>query len=75
MTGDLFGNPTTQDLARDGMARAVDHADRVCENWSDEAGQLLRIYAQINLEFMSEDLRVWAHRKGNYILDSRNTFG
>lgn len=61
---DLFDQPTARELATEGMNRAVEHADRVNQHWSVEAGQLLRIYAQINHEFMTEDLRVWAHKKG-----------
>jgi hypothetical protein len=62
---DLFATePTSQDLALEGMANAIEHADRVSARWSAQAGQLLRIFSQIKPEFMAEDMRVWAHREG-----------
>lgn len=61
---DLFEQPTTLDLAQAGMNRAVEHADVVSPEWSIEAHQMLCVYAQLHEEFMTEDLRVWAHRKG-----------
>lgn len=64
VTSDLFSRePTSRDLAEQGMNDALDHADRVSARWSVQAGQLLRIYAQLNAEFMAEDVRIWAHRK------------
>lgn len=56
--------PTAQELADDGMARAVDHADAVEEGWSERAYKLLCRYATEHSEFMTEDVRVWAHQIG-----------
>lgn len=63
MTDDLF-TYSARELAEDGMIRAVEHADRVEPEWSERASSLLRDYAQFNPEFMTESLRVWAHRMG-----------
>jgi hypothetical protein len=62
--GDLFAYADTKKLAEAGMQEAVEHADRVIESWSDLAMQELSVFAQVNAEFMAEDLRVWAHDKG-----------
>lgn len=59
---DLFDFANTRDLARDGMARAVEHADRVEPSWSDRASDILHRYALTNPEFMAEDVRVYAHK-------------
>lgn len=56
--------PTGQELALEGMTRAVEHADREIENWSDRAMQYLRIFAQMERRFMSEQVRAWAEEKG-----------
>jgi hypothetical protein len=59
---DLFA-PTAQQLADEGMQRAADHADRVEEGWSDRAYGLLEDFARAHCEFMTEDVRQWAHEK------------
>lgn len=56
--------PTAQDLANDGMARAVEHADAVEGDWSERAYQMLLDYALNHFEFMTENVRVWAHERG-----------
>lgn len=61
---DLFASESSaRELADEGMTAAIEHADRVSARWSVQAGQLLRIYAQMHPEFMAEDVRIWAHRK------------
>lgn len=62
--GDLFAQPAANDLAREGMARAVDHADRVEGGWSVRAYQLFEQFAVSHWEFMTEDVRNWAHKLG-----------
>jgi hypothetical protein len=64
---DLFSRmdaPTTQELAVDGMNRAVDHADRVEPGWSDQAYEMMEGYALSHFEFMTEEVRVWAYGEG-----------
>lgn len=61
---DMMAKPTARELADQGMARAAEHADRVSDGWSDNAYQFLRVYAQACPEFMTEQLRVWAHDEG-----------
>lgn len=65
MSDDLFSYtpPTTQQLADDGMQRAVDHADAVEDRWSERAYQLLEEFAGSHYEFMTEDVRQWAHEQ------------
>ena len=49
--------------ARDaGMHTATAHADRIEANWTDRAYTLLREFARISDDFLTEDLRDWAHR-------------
>jgi hypothetical protein len=55
---------TAQQLADDGMNRAVDHADQVEPGWSQRAYDMLEGYALSHFEFMTEDCRVWAHGEG-----------
>lgn len=59
-----------------GMARAVDHADRVDAQWSDRAyGYLFdfcRLTKQEGERFVIEDVRVWAAGQGfNEATDGR----
>lgn len=56
--------PTAQDLAIDGMTRAIEHADAVEEDWSERAYHMLLTYALNHFEFMTENVRVWAHDQG-----------
>lgn len=64
MDAPIAPTPDTRQMALDGMARAAEHADAVDEGWSDRAYSALREYALKNDEFMTEDVRVWAHRNG-----------
>lgn len=64
MTGDLIDLMTADVLADQGINRAVDHADRRSPNWSARAFDILTQYASINFEFMTEDVRHWAHKLG-----------
>lgn len=62
---DLFATESkAQDLAREGMAAAMAHADRVNLHWSARASELLRAFAQMHPEFMAEDARLWAEEQG-----------
>lgn len=61
---DLVDLMTAAELAGEGMDRAVDHADRVTPGWSDRAYQLLEQYAVSHWQFMTEDVRNWAHKLG-----------
>lgn len=71
MSADLFNfmdapispRPTAQELADDGMNRAVDHADALEGGWSERAYSMLLDYAAQHFEFMTEDVRVWAHEQ------------
>lgn len=56
--------PTTRELALEGMTRAVDHADRIEPGWSERAYRMLLQYAASHFEFMTEDVRTWAHDAG-----------
>jgi len=61
----LFGK--SGEVLRDqGMKRAIDHAEQVVPNWADLATAKLIEYIKIHphLEFMGEDVRVWAHQRG-----------
>jgi hypothetical protein len=40
-----------------GMQLALDHADRVHENWSEEAFKFLKTFLLHNSDFMTEDVR------------------
>lgn len=56
--------PTADDLAQDGMDRAVGHANRTSPEWSQRAFEILTSYASIHFEFMTEDVRNWAEKLG-----------
>lgn len=60
---DLFV-PTAQELADQGMARAVEHADAVEDGWSERAYAYLLYFARTNYEFMAEEVRTAAHQEG-----------
>lgn len=48
----------TAEYYRDrGMRRAVDHAEKITENWSVRAYDFLRQYIARHQEFMTEDVR------------------
>lgn len=57
---DLFKNGA--ELRDEGIKRAVDHADRVEERWSDRAFELFKEYIRARRVFMTEDVRMWAHK-------------
>lgn len=52
---------STRELARLGMEQASSHADAVEERWTDRAFDLLKLYAESHMMFMTEEVRVWAH--------------
>lgn len=56
--------PTGDELALQGAQRAVDHADRVENDWSGRAYAMLVDYATGHQEFMTEDARKWASDAG-----------
>jgi hypothetical protein len=41
----------------EGIQRAVDHADKVIEGWSDEAYRFLKTFLIHKSEFLTEDVR------------------
>lgn len=49
-----------------GMHSAVAHADAVIESWSEKAYQMLPTFIATrgSDEFMAEDARIWAERRG-----------
>jgi hypothetical protein len=47
-----------------GMERAVDHAEREVAGWKDAALEYVRLYALIHAEFICEDVRGFADRRG-----------
>lgn len=52
-------------LADAGMTLAASHADRTVQNWSEDAGELFRLYATLHPEgFLTEDVRKWADKLG-----------
>lgn len=59
---DLFTYASTRELANEGMARAVEHADRAEPSWSTQALTIFWNYAAANPEFMAEDVRTFAHK-------------
>lgn len=50
--------------AREGAQAAADHAERETEQWKDRALKAFKEYALNNTEFLTEDVRVWAHQNG-----------
>lgn len=57
-------SPTTQELALEGAQRAADHAEAVTPGWNEQAYSMLLSFAADHFEFMTEDVRVWAHGEG-----------
>lgn len=41
-----------------GIERAINHADRVCDDWGDKAYSLLLDFIKVTSEFMTEDFRL-----------------
>jgi hypothetical protein len=66
MMADLFdfAQPTAEELAQDGMQRAIEHADAVEGGWSEMAYAMLEQYAFSHFEFMMEEVRRWAQDNG-----------
>lgn len=64
MDAPIAPKPNTQEMALAGMQQAADHADAVEESWGERAYQLLTGYAVEHFEFMTEEVRVWAHSIG-----------
>lgn len=68
--GDLFStlgdilNPTGAELKEIGMQRAIDHADRVVETWSEKAYRFFIEYCKTVEELKTEDARVHAEQQG-----------
>ncbi len=63
-TQGLLFPQTGKELKDIGMQRAVDHADRVVDSWSDKAYKLLKIYIITKLTaFQCEDFRGWCKNK------------
>ena len=58
---DLF---LAKEAGREGMERALDHADRVNSDWSSRAMECLREYARSHAYFMVEEVRLLAHSSG-----------
>jgi hypothetical protein len=76
---DLFSappyQPTTRQLAGEGMRQAVEHADAVELKWSERAYAFLERYAAANREFLTEDVRTWAHRNGLPLAPDNRAWG
>jgi hypothetical protein len=70
-----FMQPSAADLATIGMQRAVDHADQVEGGWSELAYAMLEQYAFSHCEFMTEDVRVWAHENGLAVPPDKRAWG
>lgn len=49
-------------LKEQGMQQAIDHADAVVVDWSDQALAMLERFPESR--FMVEDLREWAYKQG-----------
>jgi hypothetical protein len=60
----LFDYVEGRRLRDEGIKRAVDHADEKNEGWSDMAFYFLKEYCKVTEEFMTEDVRMWAQRRG-----------
>lgn len=50
----VISGETRRDM---GIAKAIDHADKVYDKWSDKAFDFLLKYLQSSTEFMVEDIR------------------
>lgn len=60
---DMFSS-SSRSLADQGITRAVEHADREVDGWSDRALMHLRLFAEIRPSFLGEDVRAWAYDQG-----------
>ena len=62
----------------DGMARALDHADREVPSWSVQAwGYLLEFLGSVttNQQFMAEEVRHFAEKRGFELPPDRRAWG
>lgn len=59
-----FNRPSGRDLAKEGMERAADHAERDAPGWRDQALEYVRQYATEHYEFMCEAARRYAEGRG-----------
>lgn len=76
MQSSMFGNDGK--VLRDaGMKQAIDHAEQEVPNWSDLALEKVREFIRYypHLEFMTEDVREWAHYKGLPQAPSKRSWG
>jgi hypothetical protein len=65
-----------EEAAQAGMTQAVDHADRVLQQWSMSALAHLVYYArQINHPFLVEDAREWAEKLGLPVPPTKRAWG
>lgn len=73
----MFGDKG--EVLRDaGMQQAIDNAEQETPNWSDLALDMVRAFirAYPDLEFMTEDVREWAHNhKGLPETSSKRAWG
>jgi len=72
----MFGDEG--EVLRDaGMQQAIDHAEQETPNWSDLALDMVRAFIDTypHLEFMTEDVRKWAHHKGLPETPSKRAWG
>lgn len=61
---DLLSWGEAQRKANEGMARAVEHADRVKPSWSERALAALQVYCLKHEEFTAEEARAAMHKGG-----------
>lgn len=76
---DLFSQPilpTGEELKADGIRRAVEHADREIDSWSERAYKFfLKYIERRNTEFRTEDARFYAELHGLEIPPSKRAWG
>lgn len=59
----------------DGMARAVDHADRDAPGWSNEAYSFLISYARTHDQFIAEQFVAYAEHSGLIVPPTGKAYG
>lgn len=57
-------NPTADELKELGITRAIEHADRVVESWSENAYRLFTDFCKTVTELKTEDARIYAESQG-----------
>lgn len=60
----LHEEKSARQLADEGAQAAADHAERETVDWKKRALKAFEDYARNNTEFLTEDVRVWAHQNG-----------